>query len=72
MLDGIISLIICCVVKLICNPYLNQYKQFSIEKGYDIVQVENSLTMFELALEILVFIIVYSIIKGIKHFIKKH
>lgn len=72
MISGIIAFIVSCVVEVLCNPYIQQFRQIVIDKELDIVQYDKMTIMIKYALQLIVFIFVYFIIELVKCFIKKH
>lgn len=72
MIDGIIALLICYFTKEWYQPLFDQYTQIKLTQGYSLASIQKPLSLFELAIQITAFLIVYLIIKLIKHFLQKY
>lgn len=71
MIDGIIALLICYFTRSWYQPYFDQYTQIKLSQGYQLANIQASLDLFELAIQITTFIVVYGIIYLLKYFFQK-
>lgn len=71
MIDGIIALLICYFTRSWYQPYFDQYTQIKLSQGYQLANIQASLDLLELAIQITTFIVVYGIIRLIKYFFQK-
>lgn len=71
MIDGIIALVICYFTKGWYQPFFDQYTQIKLAQGHSLASIQQPLALFELAIQISAFMIVYAIIALIKHFFKR-
>lgn len=73
MRDGIISLIIRYIVKIfiMSNEYVYQFKAYIYANNSDTLQLDRTFDLIELAIQLVLFCIVYFIIYLIKYFHNK-
>ena len=72
MVDGIIALVICYFVKEWSQPCVEVFVQYKISQGYPLESIQSGLSLMELVMQIVAFIIVYTIINIAKYFMFKH
>lgn len=66
MFEGLVSLILSYVVNISLQPYYNQYTNLKINQGYPLESVKTELLTFEMAVQMLAFVVVFGIIKLLK------
>ncbi len=69
MIDGIIALLIGFFTNYLLQPYFDMYKEFQLNQGIPLKSFETQLNLVNLAFQILIFLIVYGIIRLVKKII---